>query len=275
MSQIRVSQIRVSQIRVTQIRVSQISVTQIRASQIRASKIRATEISSNHRELHGAIFASSQSEHSCTLHTRNQPTSILFPSRHFWLNAICMEMTSCLSVCLSVCQQVLSTCAQCLHECFGFPISLVATLSHWHHRHRHDRRSAHPWDLFPVVRSAIRVHHGQLELASWVTSGLIGLQGPNTLSPKWLVLWIPPAPSFVFVTSQSSLNPGPELDLQPERPWTWLHCSDITNTLVGISGETVPEGGYLCIYWPHSNHTIWWVVVLNSQLVCRTTLLPQ
>ncbi len=30
--------------------------TQIRASQIRASQIRATEISSNHRELHGAIF---------------------------------------------------------------------------------------------------------------------------------------------------------------------------------------------------------------------------
>ncbi len=25
-------------------------------------------------------------------------------------------------------------------------------------------------------------------------------------------------------------------------------CSDITNTLVGISGETVPEGGNLCIY---------------------------
>ncbi len=30
--------------------------SQIRASQIRASQIRATEISSNHRELHGAIF---------------------------------------------------------------------------------------------------------------------------------------------------------------------------------------------------------------------------
>ncbi len=27
-----------------------------------------------------------------------------------------------------------------------------------------------------------------------------------------------------------------------------LMCSDITNTLVGISGETVPEGGNLCIY---------------------------
>ncbi len=26
------------------------------------------------------------------------------------------------------------------------------------------------------------------------------------------------------------------------------YCSDITNTLVGISGETVPEGGNLCIY---------------------------
>ncbi len=34
-------------------------------------------------------------------------------------------------------------------------------------------------------------------------------------------------------------------------------CSDITNTQVGISGETVPEGGNLRIYWPHSNHAIW------------------
>ncbi len=50
-------------------------------------------------------------------------------------------------------------------------------------------------------------------------------------------------------------------------------CSDITNTLVGISGETVPKGGNLHIYWP-SNHAIWWAVVLNSQLVCHTTLLP-
>ncbi len=27
-----------------------------------------------------------------------------------------------------------------------------------------------------------------------------------------------------------------------------FECSDITNTLVGISGETVPEGRNLCIY---------------------------
>ena len=27
-----------------------------------------------------------------------------------------------------------------------------------------------------------------------------------------------------------------------------VRCSDITNTQVGISGETVPEGGNLCIY---------------------------
>ena len=40
-------------------------------------------------------------------------------------------------------------------------------------------------------------------------------------------------------------------------------CSDITNTLVGISGETVPEGGNLRIYWP-SNHAIWWVVVFTA-----------
>ncbi len=39
------------------IRGSQIRASQIRASQIRASQIRATEISSNHRELHGAIFS--------------------------------------------------------------------------------------------------------------------------------------------------------------------------------------------------------------------------
>ncbi len=35
---------------------TQIRASQIRASQFRASQIRATEISSNHRELHGAIF---------------------------------------------------------------------------------------------------------------------------------------------------------------------------------------------------------------------------
>ncbi len=40
----------------SQITVSQITAGQIRASQIRASQIRATEISSNHHELHGAIF---------------------------------------------------------------------------------------------------------------------------------------------------------------------------------------------------------------------------
>ncbi len=53
-------------------------------------------------------------------------------------------------------------------------------------------------------------------------------------------------------------------------------CSDITNTQVGISGETVPEGGNLHIYWPSSNHALWWVVILttNSQLVCHTTLPP-
>ncbi len=39
---------------------TQIRASQIRASQIRASQIRATEISSNHRELHGAIFLYSQ-----------------------------------------------------------------------------------------------------------------------------------------------------------------------------------------------------------------------
>ncbi len=52
----KATQIRASQIRVSQIRVSQIRASRIRVSQIRASQIRATEISSNHRELHGAIF---------------------------------------------------------------------------------------------------------------------------------------------------------------------------------------------------------------------------
>ncbi len=41
----------------SQIRVSQIRARQIRARQIRARQIRASEISSNHRELHGAIFS--------------------------------------------------------------------------------------------------------------------------------------------------------------------------------------------------------------------------
>ncbi len=30
----------------------------------------------------------------------------------------------------------------------------------------------------------------------------------------------------------------------------------ITNTLVGISGETVPEGGNLCIYYVQSHHLV-------------------
>ncbi len=50
--------------------------------------------------------------------------------------------------------------------------------------------------------------------------------------------------------------------------WSVLYspntCSDITNTQVGISGETVPKGGNLCIYCVHngvvligvSHHTI-------------------
>ncbi len=50
-------------------------------------------------------------------------------------------------------------------------------------------------------------------------------------------------------------------------------CSDITNTLVGISGETDPGGGNLLFYWVHSG-AIWQAVVPNSQLVCHTTLLP-
>ncbi len=47
------SEIRVSEIRVSKIRVSEIRVSEIRGSEIRVSEIR---ISSNHRELHRAIF---------------------------------------------------------------------------------------------------------------------------------------------------------------------------------------------------------------------------
>ncbi len=57
-----------------------------------------------------------------------------------------------------------------------------------------------------------------------------------------------------------------------EPPESTIECSDITNALVGISGETVPEGGNLCIYCVQWCHL--WAVVLNSQLVCHTTLLP-
>ncbi len=58
MSKIRVSKIRVSKIRVSKIRVSEIRGSEIRGSEIRVSEIRGSEIriSSNHRELHGAIF---------------------------------------------------------------------------------------------------------------------------------------------------------------------------------------------------------------------------
>ncbi len=65
-NEIRVSEIRVSEIRVIEIRVSEIRVSEIRVSEIRVSEIRVIEIkgneiriSSNHHELHGAIFVSS------------------------------------------------------------------------------------------------------------------------------------------------------------------------------------------------------------------------
>ncbi len=38
-------------------------------------------------------------------------------------------------------------------------------------------------------------------------------------------------------------------------------CSDITNTQVGISGETVPEGGNLCIYYVQKQHLVLWFEV--------------
>ncbi len=58
MTKIRVSKIRVSKIRVREIRVREISVSEIRVSEIRVREISVSKIriSSNHRELHGAIF---------------------------------------------------------------------------------------------------------------------------------------------------------------------------------------------------------------------------
>ncbi len=56
MKKVRILTKKATQIRVSQIRSRQIRASQIRASQMRASQMRATEISSNHRELHGAIF---------------------------------------------------------------------------------------------------------------------------------------------------------------------------------------------------------------------------
>ncbi len=50
------TQIRATEIRATQIRVTQIRASQIRTTQIKAAQIRETKISSNHRELHRAIF---------------------------------------------------------------------------------------------------------------------------------------------------------------------------------------------------------------------------
>ncbi len=44
-------------------------------------------------------------------------------------------------------------------------------------------------------------------------------------------------------------------------------CSDITNMLVGISGETVPKGGNLCIYYAHSAAIYEAVVQIHSWCV--------
>ncbi len=35
-----------------------------------------------------------------------------------------------------------------------------------------------------------------------------------------------------------------------------MECSDTTNTLVGIPGETVPKGRNLCIYYVQSCHLV-------------------
>ncbi len=62
-----------------------------------------------------------------------------------------------------------------------------------------------------------------------------GLRSSQSQGWPWLEFWEGPA----FYLSQTN-------HLGRYSP---LPCSDITNTLVGISGETVPEGGNLRIYW--------------------------
>ena len=61
----QVTEIRVSEIRVSEIRVSKISVTKIRVTKIRVTKIRVSKIriSSNHCEVHGAIFVAVKESH--------------------------------------------------------------------------------------------------------------------------------------------------------------------------------------------------------------------
>ncbi len=59
-------------------------------------------------------------------------------------------------------------------------------------------------------------------------------------------------------------SPSQPEDMPNLKFWGTL-CSDFTNTQVGISGETFPEGRNLHIYWPLSNHAIWWAVVLTFE----------
>ncbi len=58
-------------------------------------------------------------------------------------------------------------------------------------------------------------------------------------------------------TRQIRVRPG-------ERYVALVNCSDITNTLVGISSETVPGGGNLCIYYVHSAAIYETVVQIHS-----------
>ncbi len=77
----KVSEIRVSEIRVSKIRASEIRVSEIRVSKIRVSEIR---ISSNHHELHGAIFVQETQvvPHVEWQEPRNWPSMV----RHFHLS---------------------------------------------------------------------------------------------------------------------------------------------------------------------------------------------
>ncbi len=63
-SKMRVSKMRVSKIRVSKIRVSKMRVSKMRVREIRVREIRVREIriSSNHRELHGAIFVQCETD---------------------------------------------------------------------------------------------------------------------------------------------------------------------------------------------------------------------
>ncbi len=68
--------------------------------------------------------------------------------------------------------------------------------------------------------------------------------GGSVIPEQWrdhLTVW----EAIIIVSPESDISYCSSSSCQAEGS---LACSDITNTLVGITGETVPEGGNLCIY---------------------------